>query len=756
MKNIFGEPDKPYTRSSGAPNYAQSIVDAIHEPSMVVDYNLTVVSANHSYYEAFKAGNELVEGKRIYEIIDHQWDFPAFKTLLEVLLPEKQIVKDYEVTHEFKHIGTHTFLIHASQLKVEKGQEGLILISFKDITERMEFEEKENYHLRSFQNILKQAPAAMCTLRGPDHVFELVNEQYLQLVGKEDIVGKSVRKALPEVSNQGFIEVLDNVYRTGKPYVGNEVPLKMDILGKGSKVYYVDFVYQPTWDKEGKVDGIFAHAVDMTEKVLARKKIEESEHKYQELIHSSPSLIATFQGEDYVIEIANDAILEAWGRDSDVIGKPLLSAIPELIEQGFEEMLEGVYKTGNPYKAYERPVQLLRGGKLETVYFNFIYYPQRDVHGNIVGIVDVATEVTPQALLNKQIKESESHFRQMADLMPNKVSNTDAEGNFIYFNQNWLDYTGLSSEDLKQKGWAKFIHPEEKRNFEKQWQKSLNSGRSFEMELRCLDKNGRYNWHLNRTEAVKDEAGQIKMWIGTNTEIQRLKEEEKQKEDFLKMVSHELKTPVTSIKGYVQLLLTQLKMTEESKKYSFPLISSLERVDQQIVRLTRLIAEMLDLSRIEENKLELQKQKFSINELVTETVQDMSYTNTQHKIEVYHDFSCSVFADKDRIGQVLINFITNAIKYSPDSQNVEIRIQKADNHQVSVSIKDWGIGIDKKSHKNIFKRFYRIGGKSEETYSGFGIGLYLANEIIQRHKGAIKVKSKKGAGSEFSFTLAVA
>lgn len=756
MKNIIGEADKTYKKKSGSIDYVQSIVDSIYEPLMVLDNELKVVSANHSYYETFKVDENEVEGKLIYKFMDVQWDRPAFKNLLEVLLPQKGMVKDFEVTQYSEHTGSHTFLVNASELKVGEEQGRLILLSFKDITERLEFEEKERYHLRSFQNILKQAPAAMCTLRGPDHVFELVNEQYLQLAGKEDIVGKPVRQALPEVDNQGFFEILDNVYRTGKPYIGNEVLLKVDILGKGPRLSYIDFVYQPTWDTEGNVDGIFVHAVDVTEKVLARKKIEESEHKYQELIHSSPSLIATFKGEDYIIEMANDAILEAWGRDSDVIEKPLLSAIPELIDQGFEGMLDGVYKTGNPYKAYEKPVNLLRNGKLEPFYFNFIYYPQRDVDGKIVGIVVVATEVTPQALLNKQTKESETHFRQMADLMPNKISNTDAEGKNIYFNQNWLDYTGLSSEDLKREGWTQFIHPEEIEEFKERWQKSLDSGKSFEMELRCLDKNGHYNWHLNRSEAVRDEAGNIKMWIGTNTEIQRLKEEEKRKEDFLKMVSHELKTPVTSIKGYVQLLLSQLRATETSKVNYFPLVPSLERIDHQIVRLTRLISEMLDLSRIEENKLELQKQKFSINELVTETVQDIRYTNTQHKVDVFHDFFCEVFADKDRIGQVLINFITNAIKYSPNSHHVEIRVQKVKKNEVSVSVKDWGIGIEKRNHKNIFKRFYRIGGKKEETYSGFGIGLYLANEIINRHQGAITVKSKKGAGSEFSFTLAVA
>src|SRR5690606_35165245 len=118
-------------------------------------------------------------------------------------------------------------------------------------------------------------------------------------------------------------------------------------------------------------------------------------------------------------------------------------------------------------------------------------------------------------------------------------------------------------------------------------------------------------------------------------------------------------------------------------------------------------------SRIEENKLELKKEIFSINDLVNDTVQDIIYTNTQHKIEIQQDYKCNVLADKDRIGQVLINFITNAIKYSPDSRDIVVKVQKHKNNQVAVVVKDKGIGIDKKNHRNIFKRFYRIGGKGE-------------------------------------------
>lgn len=867
------------TQKSRAVDYMSNLVDALQEPVLVIDHQFHFICANSEFFTTFELSGEELAEKYLSGKNSSFWKDPEFQTSLNNAFVEKRNLNDLEFN--FLSQGGEEFSFSLKGTYIENEENEFFLLSFKKI-----FKESQNFQVpdfKSLDSILAHAPAMICILRGPEFVFELANENYFQLIGKREIIGKTVREAIPEAEEQGFLELLEEVKRSGKAFKGFEIPIKLKINEVKRKNSFLDFIYQPMFDLNGNVDGIFVFATDVTEKVLVRKQIEQSEaelreiidtvpamiwitneqgesvylnknwydytgqiltdadgfgwvevthpddrkhaeesfreadkerrpfsasfriknkagdyrwvidsgrpkfsidgnyegmigtvvdvheekikekeladtqHRYQELIHSSTSLISTFKGEDYIIEIANDAIIEAWGKGHDVIGKPLLEALPELVEQGFEKMLKDVYTTGIPFRGYEMPISLERNGKLELFHFNFIYSPQRDVNGKIIGIVNVATEVTSQALLNKTIRESESHFRQMADLMPTKVSNTNSAGEFIYFNQEWLDYTGLTVDQLKEKGWINLIHMNERKDFEAQWLRSFQTGVQFEMEVRCLNKSGYYKWHLSRAEPVKDESGNISMWISTNTEIQKLKEEEKRKGDFLKMVSHELKTPVTSIKGYVQLLLSMLRREESGLKVnSLPLKPSLERIDHQIKRLTRLISEMLDLSRIEENKLELKKQVFNLNELVNETVQDIRYTNTQHNIEIIPDYNCRVFGDKDRLGQVLINFITNAIKYSPESKDIMIRIRKHKNKQVSVSVKDQGIGIEKRNHKNIFKRFYRIGGKDEDTYSGFGIGLYLAQEIIERHNGSITVKSKKGKGSDFCFILSVA
>ncbi|QED37976.1 PAS domain S-box protein [Antarcticibacterium arcticum] len=860
--------------------FKKTIVNVVREPLVILDENLHILCWNQNFSKKFKLKEPLGVNLLLFNLNNGQFDLPPLRGELENLARSGDPVKSFPVSIDIGNPEKKQFIINASKMETSTGG-GMILLSFKKRKNALHLAKKEKKFLRIFNDILSNAPAAICTLRGPEHIFEIANENYLNLVGNRNVIGKSVKEVLPEVAGQGFIELLDNVYNTGEPFLGNEIPIKLKVGENEWKNSFLNFVYQPTLNASGVVEGIFVHAINVTEQVETRRLVERSENRLQNLIDTVPAIIwitnkegesaylndnwykytgqapqeaagfgwlkathpedvemaenafrtandnheaynvsyrlrnkegeyrwvidrgspkyneqgefdgmvgtvidvheervkdqlvresehrlrnivheatvatGIYLGREMKIGLANEAMIKLWGKDSSVIGKTIRQALPELEGQPFHELLDEVFTTGNTYWGKEDKVDLVINGKLQSGYFNFTYKPLRNEKGEIYGVLNMAVDVTELVKSKMQVKESETHFRQMADLMPTKVINADPAGNFIYFNEDWLDYTGLKVEELLEKGWIHLIHPLEREIFKERWQASLNTGNPFEMELRCINKHGKYKWHLSRAEAVINEDGAIKMWIGTNTEIQKLKEEEKRKEDFLKMVSHELKTPVTSIKGYVQLLLNLLKR-EGVMVQGLPLEQSLGRIDHQIKRLTRLISEMLDLSRIEENKMELQKEIFSINDLVAETVQDINYTNTQHKIEVHQDYKCNVLADKDRIGQVLINFITNAIKYSPDSQEIVVKVQKHKNNQVAVVVKDNGIGIDKKNHRNIFKRFYRIGGKSEDTYSGFGIGLYLANEIIQRHNGTITVKSKKGKGSDFCFILSTA
>src|SRR5690606_34957557 len=175
-------------------------------------------------------------------------------------------------------------------------------------------------------------------------------------------------------------------------------------------------------------------------------------HRIRSIVEEANVATALYIGEEMRIELANDAMLELWGKDRRVLGKNLREALPELEGQPFHQLLKQVFATGKTYWGQEDKVVLMKNGALQTGYFNFTYKALKNEQGEIYGILNMALDVTEMVASKSLLKESESHFRQMANLMPEKVANTDPEGNLIYVNQNWLDYTGLSSEELQRKG----------------------------------------------------------------------------------------------------------------------------------------------------------------------------------------------------------------------------------------------------------------------------------------------------------------
>ncbi len=486
-----------------------------------------------------------------------------------------------------------------------------------------------------------------------------------------------------------------------------------------------------------------------------KKLRDEVEAYLNNIVMQSPVAIMILKGNDYTVELANDFYLQIVEKEKDFIGKPIFESLPELKTQGIKELLDNVMESGIPYYGKEMEVHMFRDEKRQQGFFNFVYQPIREYDNITTGIMVVATEVTEQVLAKKVLEKSEAHFRLMANLMPAKITNADAEGGVTYYNKNWLDYTGMSFEQLQSFGYHKIIHPDDLEEFKKRFHKAAETKTDLEMEMRFLNKGGEYKWHLNLASPVKDENGNIKMWLGVTTEIQKMKNEEERKDNFIKMASHELKTPVTSIKGYIQILLMMLEGGHEIHD-PLQVKNSLVRVDKLISKLTRLITEMLDLTRIDESKLLLQKELFNLNELVIETVEDIRYTNTKNPIIINENFTCNVNGDRDRIGQIIINFIGNAIKYSPNNDMIEVRVFREGINKVAVSVQDHGIGINKKDHEKIFERFYRVEGKEEKTFSGFGIGLFIAKSIIERHNGSITIESEKGKGSIFTFILPMA
>ncbi|WP_316790310.1 hybrid sensor histidine kinase/response regulator [Pedobacter frigoris] len=229
-------------------------------------------------------------------------------------------------------------------------------------------------------------------------------------------------------------------------------------------------------------------------------------------------------------------------------------------------------------------------------------------------------------------------------------------------------------------------------------------------------------------------------------EIEFRKQAERKKDEFISIASHELKTPLTSVKGYMQLLGRSVE------KGDIPTVKKhLGKAQVQLEKLNELIADLLDISKIESGKLKFNKKSFSIDCLLDSVVDIIHQSNPEFKIIRNGKIEREIFADEMRIEQVIINFLTNAIKYSPGTNEIQINAS-LEGDSVYLGVRDFGIGIEPKLHKSVFDKFYRV----EETsihFQGLGIGLYISAEIIRRHKGEVGVKSKLGEGSEFYFIL---
>lgn len=231
-------------------------------------------------------------------------------------------------------------------------------------------------------------------------------------------------------------------------------------------------------------------------------------------------------------------------------------------------------------------------------------------------------------------------------------------------------------------------------------------------------------------------------------EIEFRKEAERKKDEFISIASHELKTPLTSVKGYVQLLERSVEKgdTETVKKH-------LQKAQIQLEKLNSLIADLLDISKIESGKLKFNKQNFQIDSLLDNVIEVMHQSNPEFKINKTGVAGCEIYGDEMRVEQVIVNFLTNAIKYSPGTNNIDLKLEVKDD-QLYLSVKDYGIGMLPEQLNHVFDKFYRV-EETSQRFQGLGIGLYISSEIIKRHGGQIGVNSEYGTGSEFYFTMPI-
>lgn len=353
---------------------------------------------------------------------------------------------------------------------------------------------------------------------------------------------------------------------------------------------------------------------------------------------------------------------------------------------------------------------------------------------------DTVRERTSDLLISRE------HFKLLANNIPQMTWTNLPGGEVNFYNQRWFDYTGRRYGETAGWGWQQIVHPDDLQKTMDVYLASLESGTVFELENRYRRWDNTYRWHLNRAVPLRDDTGAILFWVGTATDIEEQKKQLDLKDEFIGVASHELKTPLTSLKGYLQLVSVYKReeVPPTVKQY-------IEKAGIALNKLQRLVNDLLDVSKIHAGRLEYSMAEVNLRELISLTLESAVHLYPEFDFINKSENDFFIEGNAGRLEQVLVNFINNSVKYSTDDKRIIIKTERI-GEKVRVSVTDFGIGLSAGQIDHIFERFYRVEDKKFMA-SGLGMGLYISAEIISNHKGNIGVESELDKGATFYFIL---
>ncbi len=708
-----------------------------------------IVEASNSLMLKYMGVNAEVIGRPIYEV-QPLFNSPKFRKILLNVYENGVIQTGHEKRMTLIKNGaelTSYYDFTYSPLKNTMGEITGIITIANDVTEQV-LAKQENEKIEArFRNLIMEAEIPTIFFKGENLVIDIINEKAKEYwKEKHDLTELPLRDALPELFAQPFAEILKNVYRTGKIYKEDAAKIMIP-QGDEFQAVYMNLSFKPIYDSSGEIFGVLNMSLDVTEQINAKKLIEKNEERLRQFIAAFPLAMSVLRGPEFTIEMSNRGVSELWGKNNRRIGKTLIEAYPELENHFIIDYLKQAYETGRQIQIKEIEVKLPHFEKPR--YMNYIFTPI-DLGESENTIVSVGYDITEEIQLKRKLQESELRFKNLADTIPQIVWTAKPDGEVDYFNERWYELSGLPKDEIHIKNWKEIVHKDDLKNLEETWKRNMETGELHEVEYRLEKKDnpGTYHWYLHRGIPIKSDDGKISKWIGSTTDIHEFKTFLKQKDDFLAITSHELKTPLTSIKLYAQALERMLKQEGYEKGAEYA-----GKMGIQINRLNQLITDLLDVTKIQNGQLPLNKTVFDFDDLVSEVAEEAKISNGNHKIISKLGSTGLVEGDRERIQQVMQNFISNAIKYSPNKEKIVICSHTDDEGNACFSVEDFGIGIPKNKTEKIFEQFYRVNEESSNTFEGMGLGLYISSQIIKRSEGKIKVQSELGKGSKFSFCL---
>lgn len=543
--------------------------------------------------------------------------------------------------------------------------------------------------------------------------------------------------------------------------------------------------------EEAKVEGLEAGADDYLIKpfsgrelmatVNANIKIARSrkaaEDNLKNIIMQSPVSMVILRGEDLVMELANQKSFELWGKNAgQVINRPLREGFPELIEQGFVELLLEVYHSGRPFSAQGSPVTLVRYGFPEQIYVTFIFEPLRNADGKIEGVIGVGIDVSEQVNARKEVEESEKSMKELANAVPQLVWVANTEGDVLYYNDRVGEFSGAQRNKEGTWTWAGLIHEADIKKTQATWQEAVNTGNTYQMEHRVKMKDGTYRWFLSRAVPQKDEEGNVIKWFGTATDINASKEQanilegevrkrthelkelnlslqqsNNELQQFAHVASHDLKEPLRKIRTFTERLIDDPKTVFSDSAKVF-----IAKVNSATDRMHMMIEGVLNYSVL--NAGEQNIVMVDLNTVFQNIENDLELPISEKNASITREHLPVIEGADVLLYQLFYNLINNSLKFNRVDVTPVIFIKSSTFQQnqqefVEVVVEDNGIGFEQQDAEKIFDTFSRL--HSKDQFEGTGLGLSLCKRICTRHGGSIRAIGERDKGATFIVQLPV-
>lgn len=631
-----------------------------------------------------------------------------------------------------------------SPLRHPDGKVGGVLVTVIETTETKKSRKNLVESKNELEFAINAAELGTWDLNPETNIF--VGNQRLKewfgLSGADEINLDHALKVIADADRQRVIDAIQTAldpssggayeisYSIHNPLDGQE----RRVLAKGKALF----------DEKDKPYRFSGTLQDITKDFISKKAVERSQQNFRSLVLHSPVAMCILRGDNFVVEVANERMFELWGKSSEeILNMPVLEGLPGVKEQGIEELLNKVYSTGQQFVAHEHAIDLPRGNSTETVYVDFVYEALHDVSGKVNAIAVVAIDVTEQVNSRHIVEAAEERARLAIEAANMGTFDVNLKTGELIASERFDEIFGVDRSG-QQQDYVAAIHPDDRAQREAAHEEAKRTGRLF-YTARLVKPGEGIRWMRAEGTILYDKDRQPYRLLGTVLDITEQRQLEQQKDDFIGIASHELKTPLTSLKASFQFLNRLIKTDPTSPK----LPSLIEQSMHSLGKLNRLIEDLLNVTKINEGYMALNKAPMVISETIDSCCSHVRMSGT-HDIELTGDLRLQVVADRERIDQVLANLVNNAVKYAPESREIVIRIEKVSGF-AKVSIIDRGNGIPQDKIAHLFQRYYRVEDKT--NFSGLGLGLYISSEIIKRHGGEIGVESKVGQGSTFWFTL---